>query len=379
MQLFVPKARDPKETRTPLTPDSAKKLTGIGLEIVAESSQGLASGYLDSAYEEAGVTVVNNAAEARADADIIFGVDIPNVTDIEQMKAGSYFVGRLDPFFQPDLIPVLQANHVNGISLEMLPRTTLAQKMDIISSQANLAGYYAVVKAAERLNKILPMMMTPAGTIAPAKVFIIGVGVAGLQAIATAKRMGARVQAFDTRPVVEEQVKSLGAKFVKVDIGETGQSEQGYAKELTPEQLEMQRLGMAKVCADSDIVITTAKLFGRKAPLIVTQDMVAQMQPGSIIVDLAAETGGNVEGTQVDEEIVTHNGVIIIGIGKLENCIPAHASQVYAANLANFIEHFWEAENRTLHLDLDDEIIKGCLLTYNGQIVHPQFQTTSQA
>lgn len=375
MQLFVPKARDPKETRTPLTPDSAKKLIGLGLEIVAEAAHGLASGYLDQAYQDAGVTIINNAAEARANADIVFGVDIPNVTDIEQMKAGSHYIGRLDPFSQSDLIHALQANQVNGISLEMLPRTTLAQKMDIISSQANLAGYYAVIKAAERLNKILPMMMTPAGTIAPAKIFIIGVGVAGLQAIATAKRMGARVQAFDTRPVVEEQVKSLGAKFVKVDIGETGQSEQGYAKELTPEQLEMQRQGMAKVCAQSDIVITTAKLFGRKAPVIVTKEMVDQMQPGSIIVDLAAETGGNVEGTQVDEEIVTPNGVIIIGIGKLENRIPAHASQVYAANLANFVEHFWEKENKTLHLDLDDEIIQGCLLTNNGQIVHPQFQT----
>jgi NAD(P) transhydrogenase subunit alpha len=258
--------------------------------------------------------------------------------------------------------------------MEMIPRTTIAQKMDILSSQANLAGYYAVIIAAARLSKIVPMMMTPAGTISPARFFILGVGVAGLQAIATAKRLGARVDAFDTRPVVEEQVKSLGARFVKIDLGETGQSEQGYAQALTPAQLAQQREGMTKVIAQSDVVITTAKLFGRKAPTLVTSDMVAAMQPGSIIVDLAAETGGNVEGTVVDEEVVTANGVRIIGIGRLEAMIPTHASQVYAANLANFVEHFWDSDAKAIKLDLDDEIMAGSLLTFNGQVIHPRFQ-----
>jgi NAD(P) transhydrogenase subunit alpha len=246
--------------------------------------------------------------------------------------------------------------------------------MDAISSQANLAGYYSVILAAERLNRILPMMMTPAGTISPARVFVIGVGVAGLQAIATARRLGARVEAFDTRPVVEEQVRSLGAKFVKIDLGETGQTEQGYARELTPEQIEMQRKGMAKVCAQSDIVVTTAKLFGRPAPTLVTGAMVAGMKRGSVIVDLAAETGGNVEGSESGREIVTDNGVRIVGIARLEACLPCHATQVYAANLANFVEHFWDAESKSFAYRLDDEILKGCLLTHKGQILDERFR-----
>jgi NAD(P) transhydrogenase subunit alpha len=256
----------------------------------------------------------------------------------------------------------------------MLPRTTLAQKMDVLSSQANLAGYAAVLAGANALRVILPMMMTPAGTIHPARVFVIGVGVAGLQAIATAKRLGARVEAFDTRPVVEEQVRSLGAKSVKIDLGgESGQTAQGYAKELTPEQLQRQRAGMAKVCAQADLVITTAKLFGRRAPVVVTADMVAGMRAGSVIVDLAAEAGGNVEGTRPGEDVTTANGVTIIGRACLEGRVAQHASQVYATNVANFVEHFWDAEKKTLRVDPADEIQKACLLTHDGAIVHPQF------
>jgi NAD(P) transhydrogenase subunit alpha len=292
------------------------------------------------------------------------------------MKDGAIYIGRVEPFNNQKLIAAAAKANIRLVSMEMVPRTTIAQKMDVISSQANLAGYQSVITAASKLDKILPMMMTPAGTISPSKVLIIGVGVAGLQAIATAKRLGARVQAFDTRPGVEEQVKSLGAKFVKIDLGETGQTDQGYAKELTAEQIELQRLGLTKVCAESDIVITTAKLFGRKAPIIITADMVAQMAAGSVIVDLAAETGGNVEGTEVDKEIITPNKVKIIGIGKLENEVPTHASQMYAANLTNFTEHFWDSEKGELHLNLEDEIIKGCLLTNNGEIIHPQFNPT---
>lgn len=218
------------------------------------------------------------------------------------------------------------------------------------------------------------MMMTPAGTISPARVFVIGVGVAGLQAIATAKRLGARVEAFDTRPVVEEQVKSLGAKFVKIDLGDTGQTAQGYAKELTPEQIRKQQEGMAKVCAQADIVITTAKLFGRPAPKIVTAEMVAGMKRGSIVVDLAAESGGNVVGTRLDEEVTTENGVRLIGLGALEAQVPTHASQVYASNLTSFIEHFWDKTTGTFAFRLDDEILKGCLLTHGGAVIHERFR-----
>jgi proton-translocating NAD(P)+ transhydrogenase subunit alpha len=216
--------------------------------------------------------------------------------------------------------------------------------------------------------------MTPAGTLSPAHVFVIGVGVAGLQAIATAKRLGARVEAFDTRPVVEEQVKSLGARFVKIDLGATGQTDQGYAQELTPEQLERQRIGMAKVCSHSDIIITTARIFGRKAPILVTKDMVAGMKPGSIIVDLAAETGGNVEGTVAGQDVVTENGITIMGRPCLEGRVSQHATQVFAANIANFIEHFTD-KTAGLQLDLEDEILKGCLLTHGGAVVHPGFRT----
>ena len=373
MQIFVPKSKELKETRTPLTPDSAKKFIGLGLEIVAEAGLGEAAGYLDEAYRTAGVEFVSDADKALAEADIILGVEKPSATDIAMLKKDALFVGTLDPFNNADLLDAFAVNGVRAVSMEMIPRSTIAQKMDVLSSQANLAGYYSIIVAAERLNKILPMMMTPAGTISPARVFVIGVGVAGLQAIATAKRLGCRVQAFDTRPVVEEQVKSLGAKFVKIDVGETGQTEQGYAKALTEEQLELQRQGMAKVCAESDIVVTTAKLFGRPAPTLLTADMVAGMQPGSIIVDLAAETGGNVAGTKADEEVITENGVRIIGISKLENHVPGHASQVYAANLFNFIEHFWDKETQTLMLDPEDEIIESSLLTQDGKIVNERF------
>jgi NAD(P) transhydrogenase subunit alpha len=257
--------------------------------------------------------------------------------------------------------------------MEMIPRTTLAQKMDALSSQASLAGYVAVIKAADRLDQIIPMMMTPAGTLSPARIFVIGAGVAGLQAIATARRLGARVEAFDTRPVVEEQVQSLGAKFIKVDLGETGQTKDGYAKALTEEQLAKQREAMAQHCALSDIVITTAKLFGRKAPIIITADMVKGMKPGSVIVDLAAGSGGNVEGTVADQEVVV-DGVRIIGIDNLPGEVAAHASQMYASNQANLLSHFWDAEKKAPDLDSEDEILAGCLIVKDGEIVHPGIQ-----
>lgn len=374
MIIFTPKAQSQNETRTPLTPDSAQKLINLGAQLQAEVGLGTASGYVDEAFTAVGVQLITDLAAAWSQADVVLAIEKPTPAQLATMKPGALFIGTLDPFNRSDLIQAFAQAQVNAVSMEMIPRTTIAQKMDVLSSQANLAGYYAVIIAAARLSKIVPMMMTPAGTISPARFFILGVGVAGLQAIATAKRLGARVDAFDTRPVVEEQVKSLGARFVKIDLGETGQSEQGYAQALTPEQLAQQREGMTKVIAQSDVVITTAKLFGRKAPTLVTSEMVAAMQPGSIIVDLAAETGGNVEGTVVDEEVVTANGVRIIGIGRLEAMIPTHASQVYAANLANFVEHFWDSDAQAIKLDLDDEIMAGSLLTFNGQVIHPRFQ-----
>ena len=251
----------------------------------------------------------------------------------------------------------------------MIPRTTRAQKMDALSSQASLAGYSMVLLAANKLGRILPMMMTPAGTLKPARVFVIGAGVAGLQAIATAKRLGAKVDAFDTRPVVAEQVQSLGAKFVNIDLGEMGQTEGGYAKELTPEQLELQRLGMKDIISQSDIVITTAQLFGRPAPRIITKDMVEAMKPGGVIVDMAVGSGGNVEGSVPDETVVI-NGVSIIGVANLPSETAQDASQMYSSNLFNLVTEYWNEETKTFNLNLEDDILEGCVITHDGEIVN---------
>ncbi len=290
------------------------------------------------------------------------------------MRRGCVHVSYLDPFNEPALVDKLMEAGISAISLEMIPRSTVAQKMDVLSSQANLGGYVAVIIAAEQLDRILPMMTTPAGTIKPARVFIIGVGVAGLQAIATARRLGARVEAFDTRPVVEEQVKSLGAKFVKVDLGETGQTRDGYARELTPEQMQKQKEGMAKACAQADIVITTAQLFGRPAPRIIDRPMIAGMRPGSVIVDMAVETGGNVEGSEVDK-VVEIEGVKVMGLANLPGRVAATASQMYSANLGNFIDHFWDRDRGRFDLDLENDIIRGALITHGGALFSETYKS----
>ncbi|MDP6491563.1 MAG: NAD(P) transhydrogenase subunit alpha [Kiritimatiellia bacterium] len=355
------------ETRVPLVPGDAAKLVELGAVLQVEAGLGARIGFADEAYTEAGATVSSDRAALLREADMILRLGKPSSEDVAQMKKGCIHVSYLDPFRETELVKQLQAAGVAAISMEMIPRTTLAQKMDALSSQANLAGYVAVVLAAERMNRIYPMMMTPSGTIPPSKVFIIGAGVAGLQAIATAKRMGARVEAFDTRPVVAEQVESLGARFVKVDLGETGQTKDGYAKELTPEQLEKQRQTMAKHAAGADVVITTAQLFGRPAPRILTAEMVAAMKPGSIIVDMAVESGGNVEGSVLGEEVDV-NGVRIIGLGNLAGHVAADASLMYSSNLFNLVEHFWDAEAKAMPLKTEDEIIDGCLVVQDGVI-----------
>ena len=304
-----------------------------------------------------------------AAADIFLAVRKPDTDEVAQLKASAISVSFLDPYNEKALIEALAAKGVTSISMEMIPRSTRAQKMDALSSQANLAGYVTVVQAAFHSPKIMPMMMTPAGTIAPARVFVIGAGVAGLQAIATAKRLGARVEAFDTRPVVAEQVQSLGAKFVEIDLGEVGQTEQGYAKELTPEQLELQREGQKAVIAQSDVVITTAQLFGRAAPVIVGRDMVEAMKPGSVVVDMAVESGGNVEGS-VMNEVVDINGVKVVGQGNLPGEVARNASEMYSNNLLNLLQEFWDEEAKTLNLDPEDDIVQSCVITRDGAVVN---------
>ncbi len=362
------------ETRVPLVPATVEKLVRLGAEVRIESGLGGTCGIDDGAYEKAGAKIVADRKALVGDADIVLRLRKPPAEEIDWMRPGTIHVSYLDPFNEKELVEKLRTAGISAVSLEMIPRSTIAQKMDVLSSQANLGGYVAVILAAERLDKIFPMMTTPAGTIKPAKVFIIGAGVAGLQAIATARRLGARVEAFDTRPVVEEQVRSLGAKFLKIDLGETGQTKDGYAKQLTPEQLQKQKEGMAKACASADVVITTAQVFGRPAPRIIDDAMIAGMQPGSVIVDMAVETGGNVEGSRVDEIVEIH-GVSVIGLANLPGRVAATASQMFSSNLGNFVDHFWDKEKKVFVLDLDDDIIKGALITHDGQIFSETYKS----
>ncbi|MBX7256570.1 MAG: Re/Si-specific NAD(P)(+) transhydrogenase subunit alpha [Candidatus Hydrogenedentes bacterium] len=368
MRLFVPRETSAGELRAPLIPETVARLVKLGAEVCVEQGVGSGTGHTDDAYRAAGATVLADRS-ALSEADLVARIRKPSIDEVRLMKRGAIHISFLDPFNESTLIDAMVEAGVSAISMEMIPRTTRAQKMDALSSQANLVGYVAVIIAAERLRQAFPMMMTPAGTIKPSRVFVIGAGVAGLQAIATAKRLGARVDAFDTRPVVEEQVLSLGAKFVKVDLGETGQTKDGYAKELTPEQQQLQRDAMAKVCAQADVVITTAKLFGKKAPVIVTREMLSQMKPGSVVVDLAVESGGNVEGIELDKEVIV-DGVRLVGLSNLESRVAVHASQMYSANLGSLVEDFWDKEAKTFALRMSDEIIQGCLVTHEGAVVN---------
>ncbi|MDH3800363.1 MAG: Re/Si-specific NAD(P)(+) transhydrogenase subunit alpha [Desulfobacterales bacterium] len=369
MNIAVPKEVHPGETRVALIPEHIAKLTEMGAHMTVETGIGQKLNFSDEDYVKAGASLEADRSSLLQTADMVLRIRKPAMEEVDLLKAESTYVSLLDPFNERELIEALMKKRIASISMEMIPRITRAQKMDVLSSQANLAGYVAVIIAAERLDKIFPMMMTPAGTIAPAKVFVIGVGIAGLQAIATAKRLGARVDAFDTRPVVEEQVKSLGARFVKIDLGETGQTKDGYAKALTDEQLQKQREGMAKVCAAADVVITTAQVFGKKAPLIVTEDMVAGMSKGSVLVDLAVETGGNVAGSQVNKEVEV-DGVRIIGLANLPGEVAINASQMFSSNLFALVAEFWNEEEKRFVLDSEDEIIQGCVITHKGEVVN---------
>ncbi len=369
MLIATPKETWPGERRVALVPVGVKKLVAAGFDVVIEAGAGAAAGYADAEYESAGASMGEDRAALLGTADIVLRVRKPAVAEASPLKSGCIHISFLDPFNEKPLVESLAAQGVVLISMEMIPRTTRAQKMDALSSQANLAGYVTVILAANHSRKIFPMMMTPAGTIAPSRVFVIGAGVAGLQAIATAKRLGARVEAFDTRPVVAEQVRSLGAKFVEIDLGEIGQTEQGYARELTAEQLELQREGQKRVIVQSDVVITTAQVFGRPAPRIVTADMVQAMRPGSVVVDMAVESGGNVEGSVLNE-VIDVGGVKIVGLGNLPSDVGRHASDMYSANLVNLLEAFWDAQEKTLDLDPSDEIVAGCVIARDGGIVN---------
>jgi NAD(P) transhydrogenase subunit alpha len=367
MRIFVPREIHPSERRVPLLPSGAAKLARLGGEIEVEEGLGAALNFGDSEYESAGAKISADRLGSLAGADMLLRVRKPSANEVDLLKKGCIHASFLDPFNERDLVRRLAAAGVTAVSMEMIPRTAVAQKMDVLSSQANLSGYVAVILAATRASRIFPMLITPAGTIKPLRVFVIGVGVAGLQAIATARRLGAAVEAFDTRPVVEEQVKSLGAKFVRADIGETGETTGGYAKPLTPEQLQKQREVMARHIAQADVVITAAQVFGKKAPVIVTREMIKQMRPGSMIVDTAIETGGNVECSKYDEEVEIH-GVRIMGLANLPGRVAANASEMYSNNISAFVEHFWDKGANGFHLELANDILQGCVITHGGEI-----------
>lgn len=366
MKVAAPRERAADERRVALVPDSVTKLVAAHLEVSVESGAGEGAFLADDAFRQAGATVVADESALLRDADAVLKVQPPSNAEIGLLKKGVVLISFLQPATQADTVKALAARGVTSFSLELLPRISRAQSMDALSSQASAAGYKAVLMAAERLTKFFPMMMTAAGTIAPARVLVMGAGVAGLQAIATARRLGAVVSAYDVRPAVKEEVKSLGATFIELPL-ETQEGEGGYAREQSEEFLRKQRELIGEHVAKSDVVVTTAAIPGRRAPLLVTADMVKGMRPGAVIVDLAAETGGNVELTQAGKEIDV-DGVTIVGTRNVPSTMPLTTSQLFARNVANLLLHL--VKDGAIALDFSDEITKGACVTHDGQIVN---------
>lgn len=364
--IAFPKESVGGEKRCSLIPSNVKSYTRLGAEVWVESGLGNGVFIDDQEYADAGAKVVKERQALLESSDVVLSIHKLMEEELT-FVSGKVVISFLDPFNNIEFVQQLCHHNVTSFSMEMIPRTTRCQKMDALSSQASLAGYAMVMKGVAALHTVLPMMMTAAGTIKPAKVFVIGAGVAGLQAIATAKRLGASVTAFDTRNVVAEQVQSLGAKFLDIDLGETGQTQQGYAQELTAEQIKIQQQAQAKCIAESDIVITTAQLFGRKPPRLIDKFTVSKMKPGSVIVDMAAENGGNVEGS-VPFETVVKDGVTIIGTGNWSNEVALNASQMYANNVFNLVSEFWHPDNSSFVIDLDDDIQKNAVITHQSDI-----------
>jgi NAD(P) transhydrogenase subunit alpha len=375
MKLAILKERRDGEARVAATPETVKKLKGLGLDIVVESGAGARARMTDADYQAAGASIAPDMASALKDADIIFKVRAPSADEIAKMKKGAVLAALLAPYTEKDAIARLAAQGVSAFAMEFLPRISRAQAMDVLSSQANLAGYKAVIDAAAEFGRAMPMMMTAAGTIAPARVLVMGAGVAGLQAIATARRLGAIVSATDVRPATKEQVESLGATFVAVmdDEFKEAQTAAGYAKEMSKDYQAKQAALIAETIKKQDIVITTALIPGRKAPVLVTEEMVKSMKPGSVIVDLAAEQGGNCPLTKPNEVAEVH-GVTIMGYTNLPGRLAVDSSSLYARNLFNFVSLIVDKKTGSLALNWDDEIVKGAGLTRDGQIVHPSLK-----
>jgi len=365
MIVGVPTEKFPGERRVALVPELVPKLTKAGLEVLVQSGAGAAAGFSDRSYLERGARL---EPEIFQRADILLKVQPPTADEIGRMKEGSTLIGFLQPYTSTAEIRTLAARRVTAFSMELMPRITRAQPMDALSAMSTISGYKAVLLAASRLPKLFPLLMTAAGTITPARVLIIGAGVAGLQAIGTAKRLGAVVEAYDTRPAVKEQVESLGARFVELGLDtEDTEDKIGYARAQSEEFYTQQRQMMSRYVTGADVVITTALVPGRRAPVLITEEMVQGMRAGSVIVDLAAEQGGNCALTEPGQEVVRH-GVAIVGLTNLPSTVPLHASQMYARTVTNFLMHL--LQDGRVHLDLNDELTRGPLVVHQGEILH---------
>ncbi|MBF0248328.1 MAG: Re/Si-specific NAD(P)(+) transhydrogenase subunit alpha [Alphaproteobacteria bacterium] len=374
MKIAIPKETRPGEKRVAASADVVKKLAGFGFDVVVEQGAGRQAAITDAEFQAAGATIAGTAADALRDADAVLKIQRPTAEEIGMMKSGAVVCAHMSALTEKGDMEAMAKAGLTVFAMELMPRISRAQSMDILSSQSNLAGYKAVLDACNEYASALPMMMTAAGTIAPAKVFIMGVGVAGLQAIATAKRLGAVVTATDVRPATREQVESLGGKFLTVDADMERDAETagGYAKQMPPEYFEKQKAVVSEHIKKQDIVITTALIPGRKAPVLVTKEMVASMKAGSVIVDLAVEAGGNVEGAKLGEVATSDNGVLIVGHANVPSRLAKDASQLFAKNLLNFLTPHVDKENKTLKFDFEDETVSGTCVCKGGAVVHPQ-------
>jgi NAD(P) transhydrogenase subunit alpha len=373
MKVAITKETRAHEKRVAASPETVKKMVALGLDVVIETGAGLAASFTDAAYEAAGAVIAKDAAAACAEAGLVLQVQRPQPEGLAHLKPGTALVAILSAMQNPADVEAYAKAGLTTFSMDLIPRITRAQAMDVLSSQSNLAGYKAVVEAAAEYGHAFPMMMTAAGTIAPARAVIMGAGVAGLQAIATARRLGAIVQAFDVRAAAKEQVESLGASFIEVDAEAAKQAETagGYAKEMSEDYQRRQREKIHEVLKKADIVICTAQIPGKKAPILVTKDMIADMKPGSVIVDLAIESGGNAEGGTLGKIVTTKNGVKLVGHANMPSRIAADASALYAKNIFAFLGLIIDKETKGLKIDTGDEIVKGTLVTRDGAIVHP--------
>jgi proton-translocating NAD(P)+ transhydrogenase subunit alpha len=379
MRLAVLKERRAFETRVAATPETVKRLIGLGLTVAVETGAGAQASFPDQEYLNSGAEILHDDAAALTDVGIVFAVQVPLPEQIARIRRGALLVCIANVFAEPDALPMLADAGIDCAAMELLPRITRAQAMDVLSSQANLAGYRAVIEAAGAFQRGFPMMMTAAGTVPPARLFVIGAGVAGLQAIATGRRLGAIVSATDVRPAAKEEIKSLGASFVGVEDEETANQTGAYAREMSEAFRQKQAELMATTIAKNDLVICTALVMGRRAPVIVTEAMVQSMRPGSVIVDLAADAGGNCAVTVPGERITTSNGVAVLGYHNWPGRIPVASSSLYARNLLTFLTTFWDKDAQEPKLPENDDIVKGVLLTRDGSIVHPQFQPAQAA